>query len=316
MKTKLITAFATVVAAVLGMAACADDNQEARTPQALLTASSQRLEINESMALRFTGTADQVVVFTGDKGHVYELRDSSNTGFTVNKGLFTYSYATPGTFHVVCVATTYDTYMGASLRSDTTGFYVTVTDDVTTISAISATVTPNIYYARLVNDADWVMCLPTKQLYNNREMTVNAARQRLEFAIASDSASIYIDDTPYSTRDYYDLNGRHAIRVVSGSGTVRDYSLYGLVYPEFSSIAVDGQMPTLVRSAYYQDLLTYQVPAASGLLTFTVDDDVQLLADGVAVVSGTPLNPQADYTLRRTLSGHPEVTATTRVRFE
>ena len=91
------------------LAGCADDNQEARQPKVEVSVDNRQLTVNESMTLRFGGVADQVVVYTGDKDHQYELRDSSNTGFVVNKQLFTYSYATPGTFKVVCVATTYDT---------------------------------------------------------------------------------------------------------------------------------------------------------------------------------------------------------------
>ena len=102
--------------------ACANDNQEARTPQAMVEVDKQHLEVNESMTIRFTGVADQVVVYTGDKDHQYELRDSSNTGLVVNRGVLTYSYAVPGTFHVVCVATTYDTYMGGGLKTDTRGW--------------------------------------------------------------------------------------------------------------------------------------------------------------------------------------------------
>ena len=84
----------------------------------------------------------------------------------------------PGRFHVVCVASTYDTFMGGSLRQDSTTFDVEVVDNVTDIDAIYTMVTPNVYMARQQGD-DWILCLPAKQLYNNREMTVNAARQRL-----------------------------------------------------------------------------------------------------------------------------------------
>ena len=155
-------------------AACSDDNEEARTPEINVTFDKTNLLINESMELHVSGVADQVVVFTGDKGHEYELRKESNTGFPVNKGLFTYSYATPGTFHVVVVASTYDTFLGNNIKESIKEFDVTVIDDVTTIDQIYTAITPNIYYAELVNDKDWVLCLPTKYLYNNKEVKVNA----------------------------------------------------------------------------------------------------------------------------------------------
>ena len=229
--------------------ACANDNQEARTPQAMVEVDKQHLEVNESMTIRFTGVADQVVVYTGDKDHQYELRDSSNTGLVVNRGVLTYSYAVPGTFHVVCVATTYDTYMGGGLKTDTTGLDIVVYDDVTTIDAIYATVTPNVYVAVATGD-DWVMCLPEKQLYNGREMTVNAARQRLSIEAGSDSAKVYIDGELYVSKNYYALNADHEIRVVSGSGTEKVYRFYGMIYPEFKTLTIGGGEAVLTRSAY------------------------------------------------------------------
>ncbi len=114
-------------------ASCSDDNEPARTPVAQITVSKTQLKLNESMEIDFTGVADQVVVFTGDPGHDYTLRDSSNTGYVVNKGIFTYSYATPGTFHVVCVASTYASYMGSGLRHAVAEFDMTVEAGVTTI---------------------------------------------------------------------------------------------------------------------------------------------------------------------------------------
>ena len=299
----------------LFLVSCSDDNEPARTPSLQANVSKTNLEINESMEIHFTGVADQIVVFTGDKDHQYERRDSSNTGFAVNKGLFTYSYHTPGTFHVVCIASTYDTYLGKSLKTDMYSFDVTVTDDVNTIDAISATVTPNVYYAQLIGDDTWVMRLPQKQLYNNREIAVNASRQRLNLSIESDSAKVTIDGEPYNSRTYYALNADHAIRVVSASGTVRDYTLYGMVYPELLTVTVGEKEATLRRSAYYQDLLTYIYTGDDPTLDFTVDDGVQLL-DGQSVVSpGSPIVPNHEYTLRRTHGSNTQVTADSRIIF-
>ena len=276
----------------LFLASCSDDNEPARTPSLQANVSKTNLEINESMEIHFTGVADQIVVFTGDKDHQYERRDSSNTGFAVNKGLFTYSYHTPGTFHVVCIASTYDTYLGKSLKTDMYSFDVTVTDDVNTIDAISATVTPNVYYAQLIGDDTWVMRLPQKQLYNNREIAVNASRQRLNLSIESDSAKVTIDGEPYNSRTYYALNADHALTVTVG-----------------------GEEATLRRSAYYQDLLTYIYAGDDLTLNFTVDDGVQLL-DGQSVLSpGCLIVPNHEYTLRRTHGSNTQVTADSRIIF-
>ena len=295
---------------------CSDDNEPARTPRAEVIVDKQSLEINESMQVHFTGVADQVVIFTGDKDHDYELRNQSNTGFAVNKGLFTYSYRTPGTFHVVCVASTYDTYLGGSLQTDTYSFDVTVTDNVTNIDNISTTITPNVYYASRLTDDEWLLCLPTKQLYNNREMTVNAARQRLGITIGSDSAKIYIDGEPYSSRAYYALNTDHSIRVVSPSGSTRDYSLYGMIYPEFSTITVGGKEVKLTRSAFYQDLQTYAVDSDNLTLDYTVGDDVQLLDGTQPLLPGSLIQLDKEYTLRRYHPGNPQVMADARILFQ
>lgn len=302
-----------LAACALLTAACTDENQEARTPQAKVEVDKQHLEVNESMTIRFTGVADQVVVYTGDKDHQYELRDSSNTGLVVNRGVLTYSYAVPGTFHVVCVASTYDTYMGGGLKTDTTGLDIVVTDDVTTIDAIYATVTPNVYVAAATGD-DWVMCLPEKQLYNGREMTVNAARQRLTIEAGSDSAKVYIDGEPYVSKNYYALNADHEIKVVSGSGTEKVYRFYGMIYPEFKTLTIGGGEAVLTRSAYYQDLLTYRGTGTT--LEFTLDDDVRLLADGKEVASGSTIRRDASYTLVRTHPHNTRVVAITKVSFE
>ncbi len=317
MKTTLFLMKTYIVLAVSGllMTSCSNENQEARTPIAAMQIDKQQLEVNESMTLHFKGVADQVVVYTGDKDHQYALRDSSNTGLVVNRGVLTYSYAVPGTFHVVCVATTYDTYLGGSQQTDTVALDVVVADRVTTIDAIYATITPNVYEARPIDGGnDWLMCLPQKQLYNGREMTVNAARQRLNIDAGSDSAKVYMDNEPYAARNYYALNTDHQIRVVSGSGLSADYRLICMVYPEFLTLTVDGEEPVLKRSAYYQDLLTYQT--GGSVLQFTLDPDVRLLADGEEVPTGSAIRNDAVYTLVRRHADNPKAAAITRVVFE
>lgn len=309
-----------LLAVVPGLTSCSDENEEARTPQAVVTVSQTDLDINESMEIHFQGVADQVVVYTGDESHDYSLRNESNTGFVVNKGLFTYSYSVPGTFKVVVLATTYDTYMGNGLRTDTTSFYVTVKDDVTELGQVYSTITPNVYYASLVNESDWVMCLPTKQVYNNREVTLNAKRQRLSFEIASDSSKIYVDDVIYSTKNYYDLTQPHDIRVESDFGSIRNYRLYTMIYPEFKSVKLNGVAGKLVRDAFNQDSQVYQFTLPKGttepVIEYMLDGDGTFLADGVSLVSGSRINLDSSLTLYRVNADNDAVSATSIVRFE
>ena len=309
-----------LLAVVPGLTSCSDENEEARTPQAVVTVNQTDLDINESMVIHFQGVADQVVVYTGDESHDYSLRNESNTGFVVNKGLFTYSYSVPGTFKVVVLATTYDTYMGNGLRTDTTSFYVTVKDDVTELGQVYSTITPNVYYASLVNESDWVMCLPTKLVYNNREVTLNAKRQRLSFEIASDSSKIYVDDVIYSTKNYYDLTQPHDIRVESDFGSIRNYRLYTMIYPEFKSVKLNGVSGKLVRDAFNQDSQVYQFTLPKGttgpVIEYMLDGDGTFLADGVSLESGSRINLDSSFTLYRVNADNDAVSATSNVRFE
>lgn len=310
-----------LLTSVAGFSSCSDENEEARTPQAIVNVSNTDLEINESMEIHFYGVADQVVVYTGDDSHDYSLREESNTGFVMNKGLFTYSYSVPGTFKVVVLATTYDTYMGNGLRTDTTSFYVTVKDDVTELEQVYSSITPNVYYASLVNESDWVMCLPTKQVYNNREVALNAKRQRLSFEIASDSSKIYVDDVTYSSKNYYDLTQTHDIRVESDFGSVRNYKLYTMIYPEFSSVKLDGVTGKLVRDAFNQDRQVYQFTLPKGttnpVIEYTLDGDGTFLADGSAVATGSKIDLDNDlFTISRTNAENSAVSAVSTVRFE
>lgn len=319
------TVYTMIMALVtLLMTACADDNQEARTPVASFTVSANELAINQTMKIDFSGVADQVVVYTGDKDHNYALRDSSNTGFVVNKGEFTYSYSQPGIFHVVCIATTYDTYMAGGLRQDSTSFDVTVIDDVTEITKVSSYINPNTYYAEAMDDTNWVMRLPSKQVYNNKEVALNAKRQRLTFDIASDSTKIYVDDEPYNTRTYYDLTQPHSFKAVSNFGTTRSYRLFTLIYPEMNTISIDGTKGILHRDAFYQDMLTYELTLAdttdpkNATLNFTIDNNVKAYVDGKELKNGDKVDltdSSKTYTLVRTSPDYANATATTRVYF-
>lgn len=315
-----------ILAALLlvGLASCSDDNEPARTPVASATISQANLEVNQSMQINFTGVADQVVVYTGDAGHVYALRDSSDTGFPVNKGIFTYSYSSPGTFHVVVVASTYDTYMGGNLRQDTVAFDVMVKDDVTALDRVYSSITPNVYYADAVDDATWVLRLPSKQVYNNREVTLKAERQRLSFDIASGASKIYVDGEAWTRTAWYDLTKTHDISVVSDFGSTRHYKLHTLIYPEFSSISVNGVVGKLVRDAYDQSAQTYRfaLPAGTDLahlsVTFATSHGGTFFVGDREVASGSEvdLSAGAACTIVSVASDNSLVKATARVAFE
>lgn len=303
---------------------CADDNESARIPVASAKINANQIEINQSFELTFTGVADQVVVYTGDIGHKYEPdKTGNNQGFVVNKNSFSYSYSTPGTYHVVCIATTYDTYMGGNLHSDSTYFDVTVIDDVTNIDKIYISTAPNTYYAQLENEMNWVLRLPEKQLYNNKEVTVNAKRQRLNFEISSDSAKIFIDNEQYSSKKYYDLTQMHNINVISNFGTSRKYLLYTMNYPEFKNVEINNVKGVLSRNAYYQDELTYTFNVSSVkdlkdiVLDFDLNDGDKFYVNDKEISSGSEIdlsNVNNRYTLIRTNNIEPMINTITKIK--
>ena len=310
-------------AMLLMLASCGTEVEPARTPVASIDINKTTLVINESMEIHFTGVADQVVIFTGDEGRKYQDYGKgeikANTGVVVNKGFFTYSYAVPGVFHVVVVASTYDTYSGNGLKQAKYEFDVTVDDDINTIDKIFfQSQAHNVFYANAVNDKDWVFCIPTCEVYNNKDVKTNISRRSLSFEIASDSAKVYIDGEVYASRNTYNLDQNHDLKVVSYKGSTREYKLWTLRYPEFTTIAVGEAEGTLKRDAFNQDLLTYTFTGVSGKdgLVETHEDGVEFLVNGKAPTSDVDYSdPDNVYTLVRTDKENTAVKAVTRVKF-
>ena len=234
-------------AAMTGFASC--DNEEAAVPEAKIEIEKNPLEVNESMEVRFVGAADNVVVYPGDTGHDYDLRNESNSGLVVNKGLFTYSYTTPGIYKVVCVATNH-AQEGSIVLTDTCSMYVKVIDDCTEIERLSA---PQVLYdevfAEPLNTTDWLMPLPRKIRFKTSNPAVSMS-QKLKFYIASTSTRILIDGEDFNSGKKYDLNVTHDVRTLSDEGTYRDYRLYTLNYGEFESFSVAGAEATVERSEF------------------------------------------------------------------
>ena len=144
--------------------ACEDESSA--TPYARMTVDKTTLQLNESMVVKFTGIADQVAIFTGDESHNYELRSQNNTGMVVNKGVFTYSYSVPGTYRVVCVASTY-LDLGKDMRVDTASVIVNVVDNVTDIDKLSSKIYYDEIYAEEKENDEWLLMLPYKMRYQH-----------------------------------------------------------------------------------------------------------------------------------------------------
>lgn len=275
------------------------------TPKAEINVNQSQFSINESMVIHFTGIAQQVVIYTGDDSHNYELRNQSNSGLVVNKGLFTYSYATPGVYKVVCVASTY-TELATDLKKDTCSFTVTVTDDVTEISKLSC---PQILYDEIFaerheND-QWLMKLPRKVKYNVSTPAISLS-QKLKFYIESDSTKVSINGAGYASATKYDLSSPLNISVKSNVGTTRLYKLYTLYYPEFATFSLAGVVGILVRNEFDYSTYILQITLPVGtdisslvpVFTTTSTTDKAYIGDTEQVSGSTPVDFSQGVTYR------------------
>ena len=218
-------------------------------PKASMAINKQVFELNEAMNILFTGIADQVVIYTGDNGHNYEQRNERHTGIADNKNTFNYSFSIPGTYKIVCIASTYNNLAVEILR-DTCSCVVTIVDDNTEIEKISC---PQILYdevfaERMPND-EWLMRLPYQVMYNNKPANIPLS-QRLKIYVASDSTQVTINGKAFDDRTKYDLSEIVNIDLKSNKGSERLYKLYTIYYPEFESFNIAGVEGMLIRNIF------------------------------------------------------------------
>lgn len=283
---------------ILGLLVCSvaftacEEDDEATQPVAAVSVDKNLYDTNETMTVKFTGSAENVVIFTGDEDHDYELREQGNSGLIVNKGLFTYAYRQPGTYKVVCVATNHADE-GQSVKTDSCSFFVKVIDDVTEIEKLSApAVLYDEVYATQLNDVDWLLELPRQVKYKNSHKTaINIKKQKLKFYIASDSTSIMVNGKAFSANTQYDLSTVADIQLTSHEGTVRDYKLYTVTYGEFETFTLAGKKMTknnYTRTEESYDYAELNIAVAAGVEapTFTLYDNTKVYVDGVEQISG------------------------------
>lgn len=292
-----------VIAAALALAAC--DDEKATQPVAVIDIDKPVLAINESMTLHFAGSADNVVVYTGDVDHDYELREQSNYGLVVNKGVMTYSYTTPGIYKVVCVATNHAD-AGRSLLSDTCSVFVKVIDDVTEIEKISA---PQVLYdevfATQVTDADWMLPLPRKIRYKTSTPAVSL-QQKLKFYIPSVTTEITINGELFNSNTKYNLAAPLDIVTRSNEGSVRNYRLHTLNYGEFKTFKLAGVSGKIDRTeydySYYE--INMELPAGTDLtalvpeFTLYADNETPYIGDAVQQSGVTAVDFSSPVTYR------------------
>lgn len=290
MKASIISRYLAVAATALlscaSLTSC--DDETADKPIAAISVDRSTVAINESVTITFTGQADNVVVYTGDTDHDYELREESNTGLVVNKGILTYSYTLPGTYKMVAVATNHAD-AGRSVERDTCSISIRVVDDVNTIERISA---PQVLYdevfATQVNDHDWLLALPRKIKFKTSTPSI-ALNQRLAFYIPSESAQIEVNGAAYSSTTKYNLATPQTIVCRSSEGNEREYALYAAYYGEFKTYALAGVAATVERSEFDYDATTLRVklPAGTDVTALTPTFTLNT-ADDVPSIDGVP----------------------------
>jgi hypothetical protein len=304
------------ISALLGFFSCEEAIQP---PQLEASVNKELLTVNESMVIDFAGsTADNIVVYPGDDMQNYDLRDQSNTGLVVNKQLFSYSYQVPGTYKVVCLASTSGD-KAAGLQFATRSFTVTVIDDQTDIDRISCPqiIRDEVFAEQHAND-EWLMVLPRSIIYNNRVQNVSLS-QRLRFYIQSDSTKVTVNGNGYSATTAYNLSSPIDILVKSDFGTERLYKLYTIQYPRFSSfklLGVDGTV-ALDEFDYGTSTVNITLPAGTDVsnlipefTTYSPADRVYIgSAEQASGVSAVNFTQEVIYRLVSAVPDKPEMQA-------
>lgn len=304
---------------VLFLSACVEE--EIPAPVASAEVSKTIYSINESVVFNFTGKAGQVAIFTGDKGHSYDLLEEGNKGFVVNKQTFSYAYKQPGTYKVVIIASNYSEGAVTMLK-DTCSLMIQVVDDDATIKYLSC---PKVLYdeiaARSVNDTDWLVCLPQKIMFAGKIATITS-KQRLAVKLASDSTVMLVNGVKFSATTTYELATPVALNLTAHSGNVKDYTLYMLRFPEFLTFKVAGVSGTLVRSEFNYNKMTMSITVPAGtdranlIPEFTLSQGQEVFVNDVLQTSGVSVvdfSSPVVFRLKNTYSGKSHLAAETEV---
>lgn len=248
---------------ILLMYSC--DNEEVTVPNADFTISSNTLSVNETVTFNYTGTsARQVVIYTGDVGHDYSLKEESNTGLVLNKGILTYSYKKPGVYKAVLVATNYDKE-GKEIIFDTAEAEIIVEDDRTDLRIIS--LKKDIYNKEIqgrIVDNKILFAVPYKVRINNRDIVINVAQQRIELSAYSDAAKLTVNGESYQANTKYNLNNPVNIKIESDAGDTKEYEVVVLRYPIFETYTINDITGTITYSDFDFDKVNISVTLPAG----------------------------------------------------
>ena len=270
------------------------DKDDLVEPVASFTMSATEASINETVTFTYTGTsAEQVVVFTGDEGHDYALKNKGNSGLVLNKGILTYSYKKAGVYNVVLIATNYNERAEDMVYSIDSA-QIVINDDNVELRSVS--LRKDMYlkelYAQMINDNTLLFAVPYKVRVSNRDIAVSMNKQRVNIEPMSSSAVVEVNGGEYSENTSYDLTQPFEITVYSPSGDSKTYHSEVMHYPVFESFSIAGIDGAVAYSDYYFDktFITVELPAGTDVsqLTplFSSADAKQISIDGQEQVSG------------------------------
>ena len=296
------------------------EKNELVKPKTAVNVNSVTVNVFESVEFSFVGKADRVTIFTGDEKHDYAKRNIGNTGFVVNKNRFTYSYSQPGIYKVVAVASNIAS-LGEEILTDTVSIDIQVIYDNTDIKSISC---PKILYDEVFgiqNNNDWLIKLPKKLIFTGKVATMSS-RQRLSIVTGSDSSTVKLNGQIFSSTSSYELKDPISVNVTAHNGAEREYMLYMLFNPEFSTFSINNVQGTLERDPFNYNLfkINIELPHSSDIKSlkpvFTLLEGQKVFVGDKEQVSGETtidFTQPVVYTLINTVERKEYLSATSTV---
>ncbi len=269
------------------------ENEVVVKPNADFTISETVVSVNETVTFTYTGSeAKQVVIYTGDEGHDYQLKEQSNSGVVLSKGILTYAYKKQGTYKVVLIATNYDKEGNESLYSAVEK-EITVVDDRVDLQEIS--LKRDLFNKQLlgqINGNDILFVVPYKIRISGKDIAVDITKQRLEISTSSDAAQVSVNGDAYNTSTKYDLSQPVTLNILAPSGQNKAYSIETMRYAVFENFSINGIAGEISYSDFNFEKTYISVTLPSGTdvsaLTpaFSSNDAKSITIGGTEQISG------------------------------
>jgi len=275
--------------AVVLLTACQEKVKQAK---ALVNVSATEVNINENIDFEFTGTADQVSVYTGDKGHVYESKNYQNTGVVLPKKKGSHSYSVPGTYHMVFVASCYGD-RAAAMNQDTCSCTIRVIDNNASIRSIYAVSYNDELHAEPCN-GNWLLPVP-KEVWVDVKFIKVKTSMLFKFKLFSDSTTLKIDGETYDIENKYSIAQPLTLYTRANSGAELTQKLYAVYKPEFASFSINDVNASMVKDKFsYIQNVVVTLPQGTDRTqlkpVFTLYEGQKVEVNGQEIQSGDIVN--------------------------